>query len=38
MGLFNRTKKVDIFFVGSEGTEIDRGIHQHHEQGFDGRK
>lgn len=27
MGLFNRTKKVDIFFVGSEGTEIDRGIY-----------
>lgn len=27
MGLFRRTKTVDIFFVGCEGTDIDRGIY-----------
>lgn len=27
MGLFSRTKTVDIFFVGSEGTDLDRGIY-----------
>ena len=27
MGLFSKTKTVDIFFVGSEGTDLDRGIY-----------
>jgi len=27
MGLFNKTKNVDIFFVGCDGTDIDRGIY-----------
>lgn len=27
MGLFNRTKTVDIFFIGCDGTEVDRGIY-----------
>lgn len=27
MGLFSRTKNVDIFFVGCDGTDIDRGIY-----------
>ena len=27
MGFFSRTKTVDIFFVGSEGTDLDRGIY-----------
>ena len=27
MGLFSRTKNVDIFFVGCDGTDIDRGVY-----------
>jgi len=27
MGLFRRTKTVDIFFVGCDGTDLDRGIY-----------
>lgn len=27
MGLFSRTKDVDMFFVGCDGTDIDRGIY-----------